>query len=32
VKYGGMEIFVMNATGMSNADVEILRTVLRGEL
>jgi hypothetical protein len=29
VKYGGMEIFV---TGMSKADVEILRTVLRGEL
>jgi hypothetical protein len=32
VKYCGMEIFVMNATGMSKADVEILRTVLRGEL
>jgi hypothetical protein len=32
VKYGGMDMSVMNVTGLSKADVEILQTVLRGEI
>ncbi|GIK02965.1 hypothetical protein Aspvir_007030 [Aspergillus viridinutans] len=31
VKYGGMETFVVDVIGMSKADVEAVRAVLRGE-